>query len=203
MPKRVRIRFNIIVRSFSLDCVEAGKATDNYGNGNNDLYGTRNFRTILYGVAYRGGGNNYYHNENKRDNKNPLPNDGLKNLADLKFEAAVYLYSTNFETAPSSMRGSGDHVMEYYQISGNSQDDMRSLLEMTHESIMNPDQGPLYLHCWNGWHQSGYVSAVLLRQFLWLSAEEGLQYWNNNTDTYNNGYSRIKTQSRTSILTRI
>ena len=176
---------------FSLDCVEE-KATDNYGNGNNDLYGTRNFRTILYGVAYRGGGNNYYHNENKRDNKNPLPNDGLKNLADLKFEAAVYLYSTNFETAPSSMRGSGGHVMDYYQISGNSQDDMRSLLEMTYESIMNPDQGPLYLHCWNGWHQSGYVSAVLLRQFCGLSAEEGLKYWNNNTDTYNNGYSRIK-----------
>lgn len=39
---------------FSLDCVEE-KATDNYGNGNNDLYDTRNFRTILYGVAYRGG----------------------------------------------------------------------------------------------------------------------------------------------------
>ena len=49
---------------FSLDCVEE-KATDNYGNGNRDLYGTRNFRTILYGVAYRGGGNNYYHNDNK------------------------------------------------------------------------------------------------------------------------------------------
>ena len=122
---------------FNLDCVEE-KATDNYGNGYSDLYGTRNFRTILHGVAYRGGGNNYYHNENKRDNKNPLPNDGLKNLADLKFEAAVYLYSTNFETAPSSMRGSGGHAMDYYQISGNSQDDMLSLLEMTYESIMNP-----------------------------------------------------------------
>ena len=38
----------------------------------------------------------------------------------------------------------------------------------------------------------GYVSAVLLRQFCGLDAEEGVQYWNNNTDTYNNGYSRIK-----------
>ena len=64
MRKRVRIRFNIIV-FFDLECVEE-KATDNYGNGNLDLYGTRNFRTILHGVAYRGGGNNYYHNENKR-----------------------------------------------------------------------------------------------------------------------------------------
>lgn len=176
---------------FDLECAEE-KATDNRGNGNLDLYGTRNFRTILHGVAYRGGGNNYYHNQNKRGNKNPLPNDGLKNLADLKFDAAVYLYTTNFETAPSTMRGSDGHTLSYFQNSGNAEEDMRSLLDMTYASIMNPDQGPLYLHCWNGWHQSGYVSAVLLRQFCGLDAEEGVQYWNNNTDTYNNGYSRIK-----------
>ena len=176
---------------FDLDCVEE-KATDNYGNGYSGLYGTRNFRTILYGVAYRGGGNNYYHNANKRGNKNPLPNDALKNLADLQFEAAVYLYSENFETAPSTTMASDGHVMHYYQNSGNTKEDMRTLLELTYESITNPEQGPLYLHCWNGWHQSGYVSAVLLRQFCGLNAEEGVQYWNNNTDTYNNGYSRIK-----------
>lgn len=176
---------------FDLECAEE-KATDNRGNGNLDLYGTRNFRTILHGVAYRGGGNNYYHNQNKRGNKNPLPNDGLKNLADLKFDAAVYLYTTNFETAPSTMRGSDGHTLSYFQNSGNAEEDMRSLLDMTYASIMNPDQGPLYLHCWNGWHQSGYVSAVLLRQFCGLDAEEGVQYWSNNTDTYNNGYSRIK-----------
>ncbi|MDA9002543.1 hypothetical protein N9H05_02525 [Flavobacteriaceae bacterium] len=39
---------------FDLDCAKE-KATDNRGKGNPDLYGTRNFRTILHGVAYRGG----------------------------------------------------------------------------------------------------------------------------------------------------
>ena len=35
---------------FDLDCAKE-KATDNRGDGNPDLYGTRNFRTILHGVA--------------------------------------------------------------------------------------------------------------------------------------------------------
>ena len=65
--------------TFKIDCV-IEKATDNKGNGQEILYGTRNFRSILHGIAYRGGGNNYYHRTNKRGNKNPLPQDGLNNL---------------------------------------------------------------------------------------------------------------------------
>ena len=45
---------------YKVNCVQ-DKITDNRGNGFEDLYGTRNFRVILHGVAYRGGGNNYYH----------------------------------------------------------------------------------------------------------------------------------------------
>ena len=64
---------------YGVECVQE-KITDNQGNGFEDLYGTRNFRVILHGVAYRGGGNNYYHRSDKRNNKNPLPMDGLNNL---------------------------------------------------------------------------------------------------------------------------
>ena len=180
---------------FDLDCAE-DKATNNRGNGNPILYGTRNFRTILHGVAYRGGGNNYYHKSDKRNNKNPLPNDGLKNLANLNFEAAVYLYKVNFDAAPLNMNSDDGHKLNYYQISGNEKSEMRTLLEMTYESITNPNKGPLYLHCWNGWHQSGYVSAILLKQFCDLGDEEAVYYWKNNTDTWNNGYDRIKTAIR-------
>jgi len=42
------------------------KVTDNKGNGFDSLYGTRNMRPILHGVAYRGGANNYYHLTDKR-----------------------------------------------------------------------------------------------------------------------------------------
>ena len=77
------------------------------------MYGTRNFRVILHGVAYRGGGNNYYHRSDKRNNKNPLPMDGLNNLLENGFSTSVYLYNENFETSPpflvnkASMLGKG------------------------------------------------------------------------------------------------
>ena len=45
---------------------------------------------------------------------------------------------------------------------GNNKKEVRTLLEMTYESIKKANKGPLYLHCWNGWHQSGYISALLL-----------------------------------------
>ena len=180
---------------FDLNCAKE-KATDNRGNGNPDLYGTRNFRTILHGVAYRGGGNNYYHATNKRSNKNPLPDDGLKNLAKLSFDSAVYLYKVNFDSAPSKTKSTNGNVLDYYQIGGNNKKEVRTLLEMTYESIKKANKGPLYLHCWNGWHQSGYVSALLLRQFCGLSSNQGVDYWKKNTDTWNNGYDRIKTAIR-------
>ena len=34
------------------------KVVDNFGNGFDSLYGARNMRPILHGVAYRGGANN-------------------------------------------------------------------------------------------------------------------------------------------------
>ena len=67
-------KFQVYKDLYNVDCVE-DKITDNRGEGFDDLYGTRNFRVILHGVAYRGGGNNYYHKTNKRNNKNPLPLD--------------------------------------------------------------------------------------------------------------------------------
>ena len=63
-------KYNHYKSKYNSNCVQ-DKITDNQGNGFEDLYGTRNFRVILHGVAYRGGGNNYYHRSNKRSNKNP------------------------------------------------------------------------------------------------------------------------------------
>ena len=56
---------------------------------------------------------------NKRNNKNPLPNDGLNNLANLNFRSAVYLYNVNFETAPTKIESKNGNVLNYYQIGGN------------------------------------------------------------------------------------
>ena len=117
-------RFEQYRTLFGANCLDE-RVTDNYGNGDEALYGTRNFRPILHGVAYRGGGNNYYHKTAKRENKNPLPIDGLQNLAALGFSSAVYLYEDNFETAPRTVIHELD-TLRYHQISGNSLEEQDS-----------------------------------------------------------------------------
>ena len=175
---------------YKANCVDE-KITDNRGNGYDSLYGTRNFRPILHGVAYRGGGNNYYHRANKRSNKNPLPLDGLNSLLKNGFSKSVYLYRDNFESAPKFVINNDD-TLNYYQISGNTPSELDSILMFTYNSIVDNDTGPIYLHCWNGWHQSGYVSAVLLKQFCGYNNKKSLHYWEDCADNWTRGYDRIR-----------
>lgn len=169
------------------------KIVDNFGNGYDSLYGLRNMRTILYGVAYRGGANNFFHKTAKRDNKNPLTPDGLKHLANEGFSLGVYLYANNFKTADEiTVSDFGRDTLRYIQNSGASKEKLRKLLEEVKAIIDDPNRGPAYLHCWNGWHQSGYVSACILRQFCGFTGEEAVEYWIKNTDGANKGYDHIK-----------
>tara|TARA_Y100000589_G_scaffold121216_1_gene115611 strand:- start:39001 stop:40608 length:1608 start_codon:yes stop_codon:yes gene_type:complete len=183
-------KINYYKSKFEINCVTE-KATDNKGNGLEILYGTRNFRSILHGVAYRGGGNNYYHKKNKRGNKNPLPQDGLENLLEQDFSNIVYLYKTNWNTAPRFVE-KGNKRLDYFQLSGNDKESRDSILLMVYEAINNNELGPIYLHCWNGWHQSGYISAVLLKQFCGFSTLQSLHYWEDCADSWSKGYDRIK-----------
>ena len=66
----------------------------------------------------------------------------------------------------------------------------------SYNSIMNKEIGPVYLHCWNGWHQSGFVSAVLLKQFCGFSTETALHYWEDCADNWTRGYDRIRNAIR-------
>jgi len=181
---------------YEANCVQ-DKITDNQGNGFEGLYGTRNFRVVLHGVAYRGGGNNYYHKTNKRNNKNPLPMDGLVHLLENDFSTSVYLYTENFETAPSFLVDENDgDTLKYFQLGGNTDSELDSILMFTYNSIMNKEIGPVYLHCWNGWHQSGFVSAVLLKQFCDFNTETSLHYWEDCADNWTRGYNRIRNAIR-------
>ena len=169
------------------------KLVDNEGNGDNALYGTRNVRAVLNGVVYRGGGNNAYNRHGIRNNQNPLPTEGLNNLCEEGFGQAVYLYTTRFGTAPKlvnckSVR-TGDHKLDYSQITALANPgEMKKILSLVNDRLQNPQStDPIYLHCWNGWHASGYVSALILRQFCGTSPDEAVAYWNRNTDGVNKG----------------
>lgn len=190
--KNVFDKVNYYKNRYKVNCLSE-KIVDNRGNGFDSLYGVRNMRTILYGIAYRGGANNFYHKENKRDNSNPLPNDGLEHLLNEGFSAAVYLYATNYSTAPKQIVSKDNKdTLKYFYNSLNTRVNIKSLLIMIKEVIENPNKGPVYLHCWNGWHQSGYISAIILMQFCGYSNQEALEYWIANTDGNSKGYDKIK-----------
>ena len=169
------------------------KITDNFGNGYDALYGTRNMRTILYGIAYRGGANNFYHKINKRDNHNPLPEDGLINLANEGFSTAVYLYPTNYDSSKHEIINTKTKdTLKYLNLTGSKKKTLRKIVEMVADVINNPDKGPIYFHCWNGWHQSGLISSVILMQFCNFSPGKAYDYWIENTDNIHKGYKKIK-----------
>jgi hypothetical protein len=164
------------------------KLVDNRGDGFERLYGTRNLRYVLKGLVYRGGANNTRHREHPRDNRNPLPDDGLTNLCREGFSTAVYLYSKNYEVAPARVScwrpTDAAAVTRYVQLSPTDRSEMRRILESVHEAIEGRTRGAIYLHCWNGWHASGLASALVLRQFCDLDPEAAVRYWNLNADGY-------------------
>jgi outer membrane protein OmpA-like peptidoglycan-associated protein len=166
------------------------KVTDNQGDGFDSLYGTRNLRTILHGVAYRGGANNYFHKTAKRHNHNPLPDDGIRNLCNEGFSASIYLYRNNFDSAPlkdtCGCLSGGWNEHQYYQYDYNDQNHIYKMLELVYKSATNDSIGPIYLHCWNGWHASGLLSALCLRQFCGFDKWEAINYWDLGTDGANN-----------------
>lgn len=179
------------------------KLVDNQGNGFEPLYGTRNFRAVLNGVHYRGGANNYYHKTHKRSNKNPLPGDGLQNLCEEGFSTAIYLYTTNYGSAPHTvncrMNDGSTNVLQYLQVSilSASNAKLHEVLSLIADHVHDPKKGPIYTHCWNGWHASGLTSAYTLRQFCGLTAEQTVAYWNANTDGHNgSSYEGIRKKIR-------
>lgn len=172
------------------------KITDNFGKGYDSLYGTRNLRVILHGVAYRGGANNVYNKNTKRDNQNPLPEEGLKNLANQGYSAAYYLYGKNFSSASKYKVGKKGDTLKYYMNTCSNTKQLTQIIKDVYDVIYTKGKGPVYLHCWNGWHMSGYISAVLLKQYCKFSDEAAVKYWEKNTDNNHTKYEHIKKKIR-------
>ncbi len=177
------------------------KITNDRGNDFEDLYGTRNMREVLAGVYYRGGGNNKYHKKNPRSNTNPLPADGLINLCQDGFVTSLYFYETNYKSAkpvnPCFLRNSGDaNTLNYQQLTAFSIQDFRPFLQLIHDRIKGKLTGPIYGHCWNGWHASGLMASVALKQFCDFTDEEADFYWVNNTDGNSKGYESVRKKVR-------
>lgn len=173
------------------------KLIDNRGRGPKALFGTRNFRVVLPGVLYRGGANNVYL-KHPRSNINPLPTVGLKDLCKEDFSTAVYLYSEHFSRAPHYIvcKNSSHrlHSLNYKQYAAAGEN--KKILGLVYKRIKGQLKGPIYTHCWNGWHSSGLISAMALKQFCGWSDAKADAYWTKNTDGNFLGYSRIRARLR-------
>ena len=79
---------------------------------------------------------------------------------------------------------SGNNKMNYLQLSTYNSGGQRTIFGMIKQAI-SKNSGPIYMHCWNGWHASGLAAALSLRQFCNVSAVEAVNYWDKNTDGNN------------------
>lgn len=175
---------------------EFTKLVNDHGDRYENLYGVRNFRVVLHGVYYRGGANNLYNRDGTRSNSNPLPTGGLNNLCEEGFKNAVYLYATNYSTAPKAVTckdfSNTPRTLDYLQISGLSKSNNEKFIALIYKRIKGEIDGPIYGHCWNGWHASGFVAAMALKQFCGYTSQQALDYWIKNTDKNDAGYDTIK-----------
>jgi hypothetical protein len=172
------------------------KLIDNQGEGYEDIYGVRNFRVVLHGVYYRGGANNSYNRNAKRSNMNPLPAEGLSNLCKQGFTDALYLYPDNYQSAQKTTncrtRDGADSKLNYSQVTGLTKANEHELLKRIYDHIKGVRPGPIYAHCWNGWHSSGFVAAASLRQFCKWTSADAEKYWVKNTDGNEGGMQAVR-----------
>jgi hypothetical protein len=84
--------------------------------------------------------------------------------------------------------------MIYLQESPFSTSDVKNVFTLIQRSIFSSEYGPVYTHCWNGWHASGLISAYSLRQFCGMSGADAVKYWDANTDGNNKdeAYEKIR-----------
>ena len=157
-------------------------AVDDHGKGSPELPGLRNFRKVLPGIVYRAGGNNAYRKP-PLPNQGPLPPEALRHLCEQGFSQAVYLYRGGFTPQTVSCHDRGQpNEMSYSQIpitSGAKVGESR-LLGLIHAQITSKDPRPILVHCYNGYHESGYASANALRQFCGFSSDHAYRYWVGN-----------------------
>lgn len=134
--------------------------------------GTRQMLTVLPGVLYRGGG---------PGGQRPLPLSALHALCEAGFSLAVYAYDTGYSdpgpvSCTNKITGKANNLT---YIAGAATDPAfkKHFLSLVRNVAMNGGRGPVFVHCWNGYHASGELAAVALRQICGWDGETASAYW--------------------------
>lgn len=179
---------------FGFSSIE-NRMVDNKGRGDERFNGVRNFRVVLYDLLYRGGGNNLHLKDTipKYYLWNPMPLYALRQLKDQGFNQATYLYAHNFEYwYPEKRLDSLKDENFTYKCEPKANLYLSTFFNEVMNRANKLDSGKMLIHCWNGWHQAGMLSALTLMQFCDYSNETALKYWETCTDGNHKGYRRVK-----------
>lgn len=134
----------------------------------------RELRTVIPGVLYRAGG---------PGGTKPLPDEALQALCEAGFSLAIYGYTDNWTphspvSCTSRVTGSRN-TLEYVSLEASDSAAKKTALTKISRVILDPSAGPALVHCWNGYHASGELAAVALRQFCdkeW-NGDSASAYW--------------------------
>ena len=137
------------------------------------FFGVRFMKPVLPGVLYRGAGSGGQH---------PLIAEQLNALCEAGFSEAFYLYPNGFNSnQPITCRSNGRNQQLAYSVEGfRPRNGRHQTLKKIYDVIQNPGLGPVFVHCWNGWHASGEVAAIALMQFCGWSGSQAAAYWEKN-----------------------
>jgi hypothetical protein len=201
-----KVENNVVIADSTKSNCDRGNSVlkryiDNTGKGDSSMLGTRNVRAVFPGLLYIGGGNNLDLKDSipKYYVQNPLPYYAIDNLNGAGFNKIYYLYSKNFNDRYDSFKIdslksvgldyvcrpviSDTFLVEFYA----------DLLNRVNNKIDN-EKEKVYIHCWNGWHQSGMLSALSLMQFCDFNSTQALKYWELCTENNYKGYNNVRTR---------
>jgi hypothetical protein len=132
----------------------------------------RYFKTVMPNVLYRGGAGG---------GRKPLTNDELTLLCQAGFSEAVYLYPNGYKpkTIQCKTNDGRENQIKYSQYKFRPHEDKRKFIELIY-NVMAEKKGPVFVHCWNGWHATGELAAISLMQFCDYSGKKAGQYWKDN-----------------------
>ncbi len=75
-----------------------------------------------------------------------------------------------------------ERVLEWRSAPSSRMRSLPHIFEDIVSTVRDPSQGPVLVHCWNGLHYAGLVSAMALRQFCGLNADDAEAYWRANAN---------------------
>ncbi|TXH22697.1 MAG: hypothetical protein E6Q99_08790 [Elusimicrobia bacterium] len=138
-------------------------------------------RPVLRGVLYRSG-------TPSEEALNYLCESGWKRVYSLYGEFTTQLGPRNVNMLRHGRdqrqcnAAAGPRQIEWRPAPSSRMRNLPAIFQDILDSIRNPEKGPVLVHCWNGLHYAGMVSALALRQFCGLSPQQAEAYWRANAN---------------------